>query len=110
VKQEDFLITDQHEIEHPATDVVEAIVWKLCAKNGKAVSLTDIGDLCLILDYGKVHQATRNLVSTGRLIAAPRQRNERPMGPKWVTKYKSVPSLTPRLLENISKKELEYVG
>lgn len=103
MKPDHFHINVQHELEHPATDVVEAIVWKICGKTGKSVSLTDIGMLCTLLDYGKVHQAIRNLVSTGRLLAEPRQRNERAMGPKRVTKYKSVHGLTPRLIENTSK-------
>ena len=100
MKPAEFQITVQHELEHPATDVVEAVAWKLVnCTSRKAVSCTDITDNCALLNYSRVHSAVRNLVASGRLTPL-RERNERPMGPKWVTKYKVPTNLMPRLVEN----------
>lgn len=98
MKPSEFQITVQHEIEHPATDVVEAVIW-LLQRQLKAVSIIAVVEHCTLMDYHKARAAARNLVLTGR-IEPVRERNERHFGPKWTTKYKVPTNIRPRLVEN----------
>lgn len=94
-----FQLTVQHELEHPATDVVEAVIWELQRRQANAIALVEVEEQCAILTYSKIWAAARNLVLTGRIIPE-RQRSNRPMGPKWTTKYKVPTNIAPRLMEN----------
>jgi hypothetical protein len=94
-----FQVTAQHELEHPATDVVEALLYVWEGEHQRAASLSDIADQCCLISYMAVHSALRNLVATGR-IRAQQQRSSRAMGPKRVTKYSCVDSVLPRLISN----------
>jgi hypothetical protein len=91
------------EEEHPATDVVEFVIYNLQkqAATGefKGASKADIADQCVSLSYDTIRTACGHLVSRGR-ITVKQVPNPRRLGPKNTTVYFLDPKSVPKLVNS----------
>jgi len=95
----DFVLTGLHEQEHPATDVVEYLVWKLHSDGQiRGCTLTDLKQQCVFLEYEGIRKAVQKLIFQGR-IQVRQGKNERAKGRKFVSRYFPGGIRKPRILQ-----------